>query len=79
VRYESDEVDQALMDLEAAATLPDMKDALQRIHNRIHRDQPYTFLFESARLSASSTRLHDLALDVPGDALARFEQAWIDP
>ncbi len=79
VQYQSAELDVALDALEAAATLPKMADALQRIHDRIHADQPYTFLFESSRLAASSTRLHDLALDVPGDALANLEQAWIDP
>ena len=79
VGYKSAEFDDALDALEAAPTIPLMAGALQRIHDRIHADQPYTFLFESSRLVASSTRLHDLALNVPGDALAELEQAWIDP
>ncbi len=79
VRYRSREFDAALEALEAAAAFPEMAGALQRIHDRIHTDQPYTFLFESSRLAASSTRLHGLPLNVPGDALADLEQAWIDP
>ncbi len=79
VRYRSTRFDEALAEMEAAPTIPEMAGALQHIHDRIHADQPYTFLFESSRLAASSTRLHNLALDVPGDALATLEQAWIDP
>ena len=79
VRYRSREFDAALESLEAATAFPEMASALQRIHDRIHADQPYTFLFESSRLAASSTRLHDLPLNVSGDALANLEQAWIDP
>ena len=79
VRYHSADFDDAIEALEQASTLEAMAGALQRVHDRIHADQPYTFLFEASRLVASSTRLHDLALDVPGDALAELEQAWIDP
>ena len=79
VRYNSPDCDDAIQALESSPTIPLMTVALQRIHDRIHADQPYTFLFESTRLVASSSRLHDLALDVPGDALANLELAWIDP
>jgi peptide/nickel transport system substrate-binding protein len=79
VRYRSKEFDAALESMERASEYAEIAGALQRIHDRIHVDQPYTFLFESSRLAASSTRLHNLSLNAPGDVLAYLEQAWIDP
>jgi peptide/nickel transport system substrate-binding protein len=58
VRYSNPEVDRLI---EHANSLPDIVQAkpdLERIQEILHRDQPYTFLWESQRLSAMSRRLH---------------------
>jgi peptide/nickel transport system substrate-binding protein len=56
-RYSNPEVDRLI---EHAMSLPDIAQArsdLDRIQEILHRDQPYTFLWESQRLSAMSRRL----------------------
>jgi peptide/nickel transport system substrate-binding protein len=57
VRYSNPEVDRLI---EHAMSLPDIVQArpdLVRIQEILHRDQPYTFLWESQRLSALSRHL----------------------
>ncbi len=79
VHYASAETDQALADLEAVHTFQEMAGPLHRLQERIHADQPYTFLYESWKLAGASARLHGLKFNVPSDGMAGLEDAWIAP
>lgn len=77
VGYASPDVDRALGELARAADWRAMTPALHAIQQRIHHDQPYTFLYETQRLAAHGPRLGGLVVDVPSDPLAGLEDAWI--
>jgi len=78
VQYSSESTDRALNDLEAAATLEEMQEPLERLQAQIHQDQPYTFLYESWKLAGVSSRLKGLRFTIPVDGLAGLEEAWVD-
>jgi len=78
VQYSSEQTDAALADLEAATTPEEMLAPLERLQGQIHKDQPYTFLYESWKLAGASSRLQGLSFTVPVDPLAGLEDAWVD-
>ncbi len=79
VRYRSAEVDRLLDVFDGAREWRDAKPALDGLQREIHRDQPYTFLYETQRLAAAGPRLHGVEIDVPADPLARLERWWVTP
>ena len=78
-RYRSPEVDRLLDAMDRARDWRAAKPALDAIQREIHRDQPYTFLYETQRLAAAGPRLRDVEIDVPADPLARLERWWVAP
>lgn len=77
VRYHVPEVDDALDDLDLASDWQEMKPFLDAIQERIHEDQPYTFLFERQGIAAYGPRLQGVIIDIPSDPLARLERFWV--
>lgn len=77
VRYGAAEVDEALDHLDQAANWQQMKPYLDSIQEKIHEDQPYTFLFEREGIAAHGPRLHGMVIDIPSDPLARLERFWV--
>ena len=77
VAYRSAEADRLLAAIGAAADWTQAKDAYAKLAQRIHEDQPYTFLYEGKRIAAFGPRLRGLRIDVPSDPLARLESCWI--
>lgn len=73
VRYSSSEVDRLLQQLSATTDWQERKPILNAIQRRIHRDQPYSFLYEAKRVVAHGPRLRGVIIDVPSDPLARLE------
>ena len=75
--YSNPEVDRlidrsmALPDIEAARPL------LDRLQEIIHRDQPYTFLWESQRMPAINRRLHDVRPNMLF-ALSNMKEWWTE-
>jgi peptide/nickel transport system substrate-binding protein len=79
VFYRSEEVDGLL---ERLKTIPDWegrKPVLDAIQQRIHQDQPYTFLYEVQRIAAAGPRVGGASIEDPADSLALLERAWIRP
>jgi peptide/nickel transport system substrate-binding protein len=79
VRYRSAEVDGLLDRLDSVSDWKQMKPIFASIERAIHRDQPYTFLYETQRLAVSGPRLGGVEIDVPSDSLARLERWWVRP
>jgi peptide/nickel transport system substrate-binding protein len=77
-RYSNPEVDRLIDDSmrqpELSQALPD----LLRIQRILHRDQPYTFLWESQRVNANSRRVHGVRSNMLY-ALFQLEDWWLDP
>ena len=48
------------------------------VQEKIHEDQPYTFLFERDGIAAFGPRLRDVRIDYPDDPLAGIERVWVD-
>ena len=75
--YSNPEVDRLIDDSmrqpEIAKALPDLLQ-IQRI---LHRDQPFTFLWESQRINASNRRLHDVRSNMLY-AFFQLEDWWLD-
>jgi peptide/nickel transport system substrate-binding protein len=78
VHYRSPVVDRLFDKVEDAGTWDELKPHLDAIQLRIHRDQPYTFLYEVKRVAAHGPRLRGVQIDVPSDPLARLERYWVD-
>lgn len=57
-RYANPEVDRLIEEVERASDFDDQLPLLHRIQQLIVRDQPYTFLYESDRVTALSERVH---------------------
>jgi peptide/nickel transport system substrate-binding protein len=74
VFYRSPEVDRLLDQLHEATDWQSSKPILDSIRRRIHRDQPYTFLYEAKRVVAHGPRLRGVLIDIPADPLARLER-----
>jgi peptide/nickel transport system substrate-binding protein len=79
VAYRSAEADRLLAAIGAAADWTAAKDAYAKFAQRIHEDQPYTFLYEGKRIAACGPRVMGMAIDVPSDPLAHLESCWIAP
>ncbi len=77
-RYSNPEVDRLIERSTAYPNLLDAKADLDRIQEIIHRDQPYTFLWESQRMPAVNRRLHDVRPNMLF-ALANMKEWWIEP
>ena len=77
VGFHSTEVDRLLASMKQAEEWATKKPALDKIQQRIHLDQPYTFLFEAKRIAAIGPRLEGLAIDNPSDPLANLEQCRV--
>jgi len=78
VHYRSPAVDELFEKVESAGTWESLKPHLDAIQWRIHRDQPYTFLYEMKRIAVYGPRLHGVQVDIPSDPLARLERYWVD-
>lgn len=76
--YSNPEVDR-LLDLARAETDPEELTATyRRIERILHEDQPYTFLWEAMKVTATGSRVHDAtpnALSVYYD----LDDWWVDP
>ena len=59
VGYSSPEVDRLLDDIRAQAELADAEPLLLRLQQALHRELPYTYLWESKRAIGISRRVHD--------------------
>jgi peptide/nickel transport system substrate-binding protein len=79
VRYKSAEVDALLERIETVSDWKEMKPLFASIERAIHRDQPYTFLYEAQRLAVAGPRLAGVAIDIPSDSLAHLEHWWVRP
>lgn len=77
VAYRSAEADRLLAAIGAAPDWTQAKAAYGKLAQRIHEDQPYTFLYEGKRIAALGPRVRGLRIDVPSDPLARLESCWI--
>ena len=77
VFYDSAEVDALFDRLDGVERFDAMEPHLRALQQRIHEDQPYTFLYERKRLAAHRTRLDGVSIDAPADPLARLERFWL--
>jgi peptide/nickel transport system substrate-binding protein len=78
VHYSSEEVDRLLAEADRAEDWRLLKPRLDAVQDRIHADQPYTFLYETRRVAAHGQRLEGVAIEVPSDPLAGLERYWIN-
>jgi peptide/nickel transport system substrate-binding protein len=77
-RYSNPEVDRLI---DHAMSLPDIALArpdLDRIQEIVHRDQPYTFLWESQRVSGFDRRLHGVEPSMLF-SFHNLEDWWVEP
>ncbi len=77
VAFGSPRVDALLADLEATGDWKEVKRVLDLIQVEIHRDQPYTSLYEAQRLAVYRHRVHGVQVDLPFDPLARLHRYWL--
>lgn len=77
VAYQSPECDRLLAALDLATELEDHLAQRRALERRIHEDQPYTFLYESRRIAAHSSRLQGVTIDDPADSLSHLETIWL--
>lgn len=64
VGYSNPEVDHLLDEIRAQAELADAEPLLLRLQELLHRELPYTFLWESKRAVGINRRLHDVDANV---------------
>ncbi|HEX9940595.1 MAG TPA: ABC transporter substrate-binding protein [Thermoanaerobaculia bacterium] len=77
-RYSNPEVDRLI---ELAASQPDMlseKPYLDRIQQILHREQPFTFLWESQRLTAANKRVRNVKPTMVA-SFFNLKEWWIEP
>jgi peptide/nickel transport system substrate-binding protein len=79
VAYRSEAADGLLQAIDKAPSWQDAKAAYAAFAQRIHDDQPYTFLYEGRRIVAHRDRVRGVAVDVPADPLARLDTFWLAP
>jgi len=77
VGYSSTEADSLFRELSGCAQWDAMAPLLRRLQQRIHQDQPYTFLYETKRIAAHGPRVGGVEIDIPSDSLARLERFWV--
>lgn len=75
--YSNPEVDRTIDAIRAVPEIADAKPLLVKLQRLLHDDQPYTFLVEPQRISASRTRLHEAR---PNALFPYFslEDWWVD-
>ncbi|HXV76243.1 MAG TPA: ABC transporter substrate-binding protein [Candidatus Polarisedimenticolaceae bacterium] len=78
VQYRSASLDELLDRLQRADSAIAMGQPLHEIQRQLHRDQPYTLLYEAQRIAAHGPRLRGVEVDVPADPLAALERFWVD-
>ena len=76
--YSDPEVDALIDEARRQLDPAEMGERLRRIQAILHRDQPYTFLWEPQRLVAVDRRLRD-AQPNPLSPFFRLERWWLDP
>ena len=76
VAYESEEVDRLFARIDAARDWGAVEPLLADVQQRIHEDQPYTFLYEQKRLALHGPGIAGVTIDSPSDPLAHLERAW---
>jgi len=72
------EVDGLLERLEAVSDWKGMKPLFASLEQTIHRDQPYTFLYETQRLAVAG-RARGSRDRHPSDSLAHLDRWWLRP
>jgi peptide/nickel transport system substrate-binding protein len=78
VGYRSSDADAALAAASAAERWEETQAALGRLQAALHRDQPCTFLWETARLAVARRQVQGVA-PLPADPLGWLRTAWIAP
>ncbi|HVT57575.1 MAG TPA: ABC transporter substrate-binding protein [Thermoanaerobaculia bacterium] len=78
VRYNNPEVDRLIAAAMGHLDIGAARAELERIQEILHRDQPYTFLWESQRLAGLSRRVHD-AQPNPLFSLFHLRDWWVEP
>jgi len=78
VGYRSSDADTALAAASSAERWEDTQAALARLQAALHRDQPCTFLWETARLAVARRQVQGVA-PLPADPLGWLRTAWIAP
>lgn len=78
IGYSNPQVDTLLEDVRAAPTLADAGPLLARLQEIVHRDQPYTFLWQSKRLMGVSNRLHGVRANHLG-SYYELRYWWLEP
>lgn len=74
VFYRSPRADALFDAIDAAPSWTAARPLYARLARLLHRDQPYTFLYEGRRLAAAGPRARGVVIDVPQDPLARLER-----
>lgn len=77
--YRSEEADRWLAALTDAPDAAAAREAYAAVGRVLHRDQPYTFLYEPRRIAAAAARLTEASVDVPSDPLAGLERFALAP
>jgi peptide/nickel transport system substrate-binding protein len=77
VGYSSEEVDRLFAELDGCSDWDTMAPLLRQVQQRIHEDQPYTFLYEPRRIAAHGPRIAGVKIDIPSASLARLERFWV--
>jgi peptide/nickel transport system substrate-binding protein len=78
VGYRSLEADRIFGELASASEWTAMRPLFSALAQRIHEDQPYTFLYEGKRIAVAGPRLRGVEIDVPADPLARLDRFWVE-
>ncbi len=76
--YSNPEVDRLIERTMRVAEIEQAKDDLMKIQRILHQDQPFTFLWESQRLSAVNKRLRNVKPNVLF-SMFNLEDWWIQP
>ena len=79
VSYRSEDADAWLRKIDAATTRDELKAGYDGLQQRIHQDQPYTFLFENARILAHRREVGGVVVRTPGDPWLGLEEYWLAP
>jgi peptide/nickel transport system substrate-binding protein len=77
-RYANPEVDRLLESAMSRPNIVDSRPDLDRIQEILHREQPYSFLWESQRLNAANRRVHDAKPNALF-SLFNLQDWWVDP
>jgi peptide/nickel transport system substrate-binding protein len=77
VAYASPDADRLLDAIGAATDWKSAKEAYAGFARVVHKDQPYTFLYEGKRIAARGPKLSGWAVTVPSDPLLGLESCWM--